>query len=80
MAIRIHMIDPRPRRTDLGPILDGVTKRPASWPSRAAAEATVAHYTTHNMWNHSWDDWAYEFRIVDTKEEPCETTEPPKES
>lgn len=67
MTYRVHLI--HPERGDCGPILNGVTQRPASWPTRDAAVLYVEDCRAHGTWNSCRDSFAFDYSIREAKGE-----------
>jgi len=61
MTFHVYLVDPRTGAPEDTPIENGVTHRPASWPTHEAASRYVADCKATRRWNHMRDpfDWGY---------------------
>ena len=65
MTYHVHMI--HPKLGDRGPILNGITNRPASWPTYDAAALYVQDCRINTPWSSSRDDFAWDYEIKEHK-------------
>ncbi len=60
MAFHVYMKHPDHHAA---PILNGITQRPFSWPTREAAQAYIDDCQKHGVWQGSRDDFNWIFQI-----------------
>lgn len=69
MTYHVYLVDPKTKQPQPEPILNGVTHRPASWPTFEAASLYVEECRRLGRWNSLRDSFAWDYLIKPSKGE-----------
>lgn len=69
MTFHVYLVDPRDGKAFDAPIENGVTHRPASWPTLESAQRYVEDCKSTRRWNHMRDTFAWDYLIKPNTED-----------